>query len=143
MIPLAAMLSSCDPGVNLAWQGTLKGQVDRRCIAAAVKSVTGRIELSTYVSEGSPFPRGLTVQQIWYKQQFNEKMAYVSSGYRIDLAALPDGSVGYYHGWGKLGTDIPPAERDYVIPVMTRVNAAVAKRCGVSFGSGPPSQGTG
>ena len=139
----ALILMSCDPGVHVAWKDDFRAPIDRKCIEDAVKSVTGRVSLSSYISDGTPFPKGLTVYQIWYEQPFNARLANVSSGYRIDIAPMPDGSTGYYHEWGKLGTDIPQQERDYVIPVMAKVNAAVASRCGVSVGNGNPTQGDG
>lgn len=140
---MTAFLTSCDPGINLAWETKLDAPIDRSCVQSAVKSVTGKISLSTYVSDGRPFPKGLTVYQIWYDEPFNEKFAHASFGYRIDIAPMPDGSTGYYHGWSKLGTNIPSQERDYVVPVMTRVNAAVAKQCGLSVGNGNPTESYG
>jgi hypothetical protein len=139
----AGLLSSCDPGVHLAWQDSFSGPIDRGCVQKAVKSVAGKISVSTYVSDGAPFPKGITVYQIWYEQPFNDKLVNASSGYRIEIAPMPDGSTGFYHGWGKLGTEIPSQERDYVVPVMAKVNTAIAKLCGVSVGNGNPVQGDG
>ncbi|MET0363115.1 MAG: hypothetical protein ABW169_00550, partial [Sphingobium sp.] len=74
---------------------------------------------------------------------YNEKLINVADGYRIDIAPMPDGTTGYYHEWGKLGTDIPREERDYVMPVMAKVNTAVAAQCSISVGNGLPVQGDG
>lgn len=105
--------------------------------------MAGKAWLSSYVSDGEPFPKGTQVYQIWYDAPFNDKLINASVGYRIDIAPMPDGSTGYYHEWGKLGTSVDPQERDYVILNMSKVNTAVADRCGISVGNGTPTQGDG
>lgn len=143
LLPIAGLLASCDPGVHLAWKDQFKEKIDRNCVESAVKSVAGKASLYSYVSDGVPFPKGTQVYQILYDAPFNEKLVNASVGYRIDIAPMPDGSTGYYHEWGKLGTSVDPQERDYVVPVMAKVNAAVAERCGISVGNGTPTQGDG
>lgn len=143
LLPIAGLLASCDPGVHLAWKDQFKEKIDRNCVDSAVKSVAGKASLASYVSDGVPFPKGTQVYQILYDAPFNDKLVNASVGYRIDIAPMPDGSTSYYHEWGKLGTSIEPQERDYVILIMAKINAAVAERCGISVGNGKPAQGDG
>ncbi|WP_277978881.1 hypothetical protein [Sphingomonas phyllosphaerae] len=136
-------LSGCDPGVHVAWKDTFQRQIDRNCIEDAVKSVAGKTTHSYYESEGEDFPHGVKVYQIMYEQPFNDMNPHLAAGCGIDIAPLRDGSMGYIHRWGKLGTTISSAEMNYVTLVMTKVNAAVARRCGVAVGNGNPVQGKG
>jgi hypothetical protein len=144
ILAFALALAACgDPGVHIAWQTQIKGPIDRACLKQALQTVAPNVRLSDYVSDGSPFPRGTKAFQLWYDAPPNTGDFHTASGYRIDLAPLPNGDTGYFHGWTTLGTDIPSARRDYVLAVMRRANAAIAARCGISLGAARPEQGLG
>ena len=131
-------LAACDPGVHIAWQKHFDGKIDPACILSALKSVSPKIDQGTYISGGDRgFPNGTRVTQFGYGGP--EGHGY----YNIDVAAVGAGKTNYWHGWSKIGTNIPADERVKILPPMLKANRAVAAACGLSFDDVLPEQGAG
>lgn len=137
----AVTLTSCDPGVHLAWEGDIDKQINPNCIESALRSVAPDVMRTTYVDDGHGprgFGRGITVTQFNYSDPTDS-----GGDYTFDIARLPNGKTHYWHQWGKLGTDVPADVRAKVEPLLDRANQVVARQCGLSFGTGGPKQGDG
>ncbi|WP_116089572.1 hypothetical protein [Sphingomonas crusticola] len=139
--PLAVlMLAACDPGIGLGWRSEVQGRVDPDCIMSALGTVTRSVQSHDYTRPRSLFRAETMVRQISYDLPSNDTRWERTGGYRIDIAPSTDGRTEIYHGWGKLGTEIPPDEKAYVLRVMTKANAAIADQCGISLGAREPKQ---
>jgi hypothetical protein len=138
LIIAAVTLAGCDPGVHIAWQKQFDRQIDSTCIASALRSVSSSVQRDTYVSEGSRgFPKGTEVTQFGYSDPSDKGY------YNLDVATLPGGTSNYWHGWSKLGTEVPTDERARILPLLYKANRAVATMCGLSFDDVIPEQGGG
>jgi len=137
LIICSTAVTACDPGVHIAWQKRFDHSIDPSCIEKALKSVSSSVEGGTYVSDGyRGFPRGTTVTQFFYSGPGE-------GSYDLDVATLPNGWTNYWHGWSKLGTDIPADQRARVLPLLYKANRAVASMCSLSFDDIIPEQGDG
>jgi hypothetical protein len=134
----AVGLSACDPEVHIAWQKQFDGKIDPSCISSALKSVSPKVLQNTYISSGDRgFPKGTSVTQFGYP----DPVGY--GYYNIDVAAVGVGKTSYWHGWSKVGTDIPAGQRMKILPTMSKANRAVAAACELSFDDVIPEQGAG
>ena len=126
--------------MHVAWEKDFDGTVDAACVEEALRTVAPDVTRTTYVDDGfgvRGFGRGTTVTQFNYSDP-------TSTGYySLDIARLPTGKTRYWHGWGRLGTDVPDQEQAKVIPLLNRANQAVAQRCGLSFEGTGPREGAG
>lgn len=128
-------LTGCDPGVHVAWQKQFDRPISPSCIEAALRSVSGSVERGSYVSDGGRgFPKGVEVTQFGYSDP--------SGGgyYNLDVAPLPGGKTNYWHGWSRLGTNIPADQRARILPLLNKANRAVSALCGLSFDDVIPEQ---
>ena len=131
-------LTSCDPGVHIAYEKQFDQAIDPACVEQALKTVSDQVTRGRYTSEGDRgFAKGIDVTQ------FNYPDPSASGDYGLEVARLPNGKTNYVHEWGKLGTDIPKEERAKILPLLYRANAAVARRCHLSFDDVMPEQGDG
>jgi hypothetical protein len=140
LIGLAAVLAGCDPGVHVAWEKDFDGVIDAACVEEALRAVAPDVSRTTYVNDGygtRGFGRGTTVTQ------FNYSDPTLIGHYSLDIARLPNGKTHYWHGWSKLGTDVPRDEQAKIVPLLNRANQAVAQRCGLSFAGTGPRAGAG
>ena len=134
----AIALGGCDPGVNIAWQKQFDKQIDPSCIASALRAVSSSVHRDTYISGGDRgFPKGTEVTQFGYSDPAGRGY------YNLDVALVAGGKTNYWHGWSKLGTDVPTKERARVLPLLFKANRAVASMCGLSFDDVIPEQGDG
>jgi hypothetical protein len=126
--------------VHIAWQEDFERPVDADCIERSLRVVAPDVRRTSYVSDGSGargFPNGTEVTQ------FNYSGPTLVGFYSLDVAKLPNGRTRYWHGWGKLGTDVPDEEQAMVAPLLNRANQAVARNCGLSFEEAGPREGNG
>jgi hypothetical protein len=133
-------LGGCDPGVHIAWKKDFERPVDADCIERSLRAVAPDVRRTSYVSDGlgaRGFPNGTEVTQ------FNYSDPTLIGHYSLDVATLPDGRTRYWHGWGKLGTDVPDEEQAKVAPLLNGANQAVARNCGLSFEEAGPREGDG
>ncbi len=138
LIVVAAALTGCDPGVHIAWQKQFDHRIAASCLASALRSVSPSVQRGTYVSEGDRgFPKGTAVTQFGYSDPSGRGY------YSLDVAPLAGGKTNYWHGWSKLGTEVPAEERARVLPLLYKANQAVASKCGLSFDDVIPEQGDG
>jgi hypothetical protein len=72
--------------------------------------------------------------------QFNYSDPTSLGWYSLDVARLRNGETHYWHGWGKLGTNVPDDEEAKVLPLLNRANQAVAEHCGLSFAGIAPRE---
>ena len=136
----ACLVAGCDPFIHLAWENDFQVGVDIACIEKALRSVAPDVRRTSYQSDGGGprgFARGITVTQ------FNYSDLSFQGGYTLDVAIQPDGSTRYWHEWGKVGTKIPPDEREMVEPLLNRVNKTIGQSCSLSFPAGGPQIGAG
>jgi hypothetical protein len=134
----AAALTGCDPGVHVAWERDFDRAINGDCVEQALRTVAPDVTRTTYVDDGNGtrgFGRGITVTQ------FNYSDPTLIGHYSLDIARLPNGKTHYWHGWGKLGIDVPDEEQAKVVPLLNRANQAVAQRCGLSFAGTSPREG--
>lgn len=137
----ALAIASCDPGVHLAYRKNFDQPIDPACIERALTTISANVQRTAYVSDGMDtrgFGRGTKVTQFLYPDPLNAGMVYT-----LDVAKLRNGKTGYYHGWGKLGTDITPDEQAEILPLLERANNAVAQVCGLSFAGTEAREGAG
>ncbi len=137
---LIAGLAGCDPGVHVAWETDFSGAVDYDCIEKALRAVAPDVNRGSYQSDGNGsrgFTRGVIVTQFGYSD------ASLLGYYTLDVAVQPNGRTHYWHGWGKIGTQIPVEEQRHVVPLLVRANRSVEQRCGLSFFGTAPSIGDG
>lgn len=140
LLACAAGLTGCDPGVHVAWEKDFDTVIDGDCVEEALRTVAPDVTRTTYVDDGSGtrgFGRGITVTQ------FNYSDPTLAGHYSLDIGGLPSGKTHYWHGWGKLGTDVPADEQAKVLPLLNRANQAVAERCRLSFAGTSPREGAG
>ena len=137
-VPLT--LGGCDPGVHIAWKEDFEQPVDADCIERSLRVVAPDVSHTSYVSDGlgsRGFPNGTEVTQ------FNYSDPTLIGDYSLDVATLPNGKTRYWHGWGKLGTDVADEEQVKVAPLLNRANQSVARNCGLSFKEAGPREGDG
>jgi hypothetical protein len=126
--------------VHVAWEKDFDTVIDANCVEDALRTVVPDVTRTEYVDDGSGtrgFGRGITVTQ------FNYSDPFLTGHYSLDIARLPNGQTHYWHGWSKLGTDVPADEQAKVVPLLLRTNQAVARRCGLSFVGTVPREGAG
>lgn len=136
----ACPLAGCDPGVHVAWEKDFDSAIDPDCVEQALRMVAPDVTRTAYVDDGHStrgFTQGVTVTQFNYRDP-----AFIGY-YSLDIARLPNGKTHYWHGWGKLGTDVPPDEQAKIVPLLNRANHTVALRCGLSFAGTGPREGAG
>lgn len=137
---LVAALAGCDPGVHVAWKTDFSGTVDYDCIEKALRAVAPDVNRGSYQSYGNGprgFDRGISVTQFGYSDP--SSLGY----YNLDVAEQTTGKTHYWHGWGKIGTDVSANEQRQVIPLLVRANSSVEQRCGLSFFRTVPTIGKG
>jgi hypothetical protein len=126
--------------VHVAWEKDFDGAIDPDCVEQALRAVAPDPTRTTYVDDGRStrgFAQGVTVTQ------FNYSDPTSVGHYSLDMGPLPNGKTHYWHGWGKLGTDVPADEQARVVPLLNRANQVVAQRCGLSFAGTSPREGAG
>ena len=137
----ALTVTSCDPGVHIAYRKDFDQQIDPACVERALRTVSPKVQRGSYVSDGADtrnFGKGTAVTQFLYPDPVNP-----GEFYTVDLAALGNGKTGFYHGWGTLGTEIPPEQRAKVLPLLRKANDAVAQQCELTFIGTEPQVGPG
>lgn len=137
---LVAVLTGCDPGVHVAYEKDFPGSVDYNCIEKALRAVAPDVNQGSYQSDGNDrrgFESGTKVTQFTYSDPS------FLGGYSLDVAMRPDGTTHYWHGWGKIGTEIPVDQQRRIIPLLVRANRSVEQRCGLSFSGTEPVIGSG
>lgn len=137
---LFAALTGCDPGVHVAWKTDFTGSVDYDCIEQALRAVAPDVNRGSYQSDGNGprgFERGVTVTQFGYSDP--TLLGY----YNLDVAEQKAGKTHYWHGWGKIGTEVSADEQRRIIPLLVRANRSVEQRCGLSFSRTVPAVGDG
>jgi hypothetical protein len=140
LLACAAVLTGCDPGVHVAWEKDFDDVIDPDCVQQALRTVAPDVTRTSYVDDGygaRGFGKGIAVTQ------FNYSDPTLTGSYSLDIARLPNGKTHYWHGWGKLGTDVPDDEQTKVLPLLNRANQAVARRCNLSFAGTGPREGPG
>ena len=129
-------LTGCDPGIGVAWQKQFDHPISPSCIEAALKSVSTSVHRRSYVSDGGRgFPKGIKVTQFGYSDPSG------AGYYNLDVAPLPGGKTNYWHGWSKIGTNIPADQLSRILPLLNKANRAVSASCGLSFDDVIPKQG--
>ncbi len=140
LLACTAALTGCDPGVSVAWEKDFDAIIYADCVEKALRTVAPDVTRTTYVDDGSgarEFGRGTIVTQ------FNYSDPTLIGHYSLDVAGLPSGRTRYWHGWSKLGTEVPAHEQAKVVPLLNRANQAVAQRCRLSFAGTSPREGAG
>jgi hypothetical protein len=113
---------------------------ETNCVEQALQTVVPDVTRTTYIDDGTGtggFGRRTTVTQ------FNYSDPTLIGRYSPDIARLPNGKTHYWHGWGKLGTDVADDEQAKDVSLLNRANQAVAHRCGRSFAGASPCGGAG
>ena len=134
VLPLLPLLGGCEPGAYVAWEKDFQQSVNISCIEQSMRHVAPDVRRGSYVSDGNSsrgFPSGTVVTQFGYSDP--TLIGY----YNLEVATLPNGATRYWHGWGKTGTHVPDEERSKIIPLLNRVNDAVARDCGLTFEGAP------
>jgi hypothetical protein len=142
-LTIFSLLAGCymgDAGVHVAYERDFREHVVLACIEAALRAVAPDVRRATYQADGNG-PRGFERGTI--VTQFNYDDPSSRGGYTLDVAAQPDGKTHYWHGWGKIGTKIPPEEQYRVVPLLVRANLSVERRCGLPFTGAAPTIGDG
>ena len=137
-------LASCymgDPGMHVAYQKDFRGRVDFTCIEAALRDVVPDVRRGTYYQTDENGPRGFARATV--VTQFGYRDPSRRGYYSLDVVTQPDGITHYWHGWGKVGTEVSEEEQRSILPLLTRANRAVAQRCSLSFAGTVPVVGDG
>ncbi len=126
----AASLAGCDPGVSIAWEKDQRGVADADCVEKALRAVVPKVTRDTYVADRAShgFSNGTKVIQFGYSDP-TDLVGY----YNLEFAQGPTGLTHYWHGWSKVGTDIPADEQRRVEVLMRRTSLSIATRCGLDF----------
>ncbi|HSQ95412.1 MAG TPA: hypothetical protein VLM18_04830 [Croceibacterium sp.] len=138
-LALLPLIAACDPGVHIAWEKAFDRPVDVGCVERALQTVAEDVTRTSYVSDDDSrgFGNGITVTRFDYSDPTT--IGY----YSLDIAQLANGKTHYWHGWGKLGTNVPDDERAKVVPQLNAVNQVVSMHCGLSFFGTAPREGAG